>query len=156
MVSFHKKEYGIALNYFEESLDIRRECGDSISIGHSLYNLCNLEIELGNYDRALELIKESIRIRYELGNKQDLLYLLISLTAVLCYGENSAHAALISGAVETAVTSSELSLKKRVLDLMENSVKENKGKLKEVDYLKYFEEGKKMTIEEVCQLTVDS
>ena len=158
LVSFYKKEYGIALNYFEESLEIRRECGDTISIGHSLYNLCNLEIKLGNYERALELIKESIRIRYELGNKQDLLYSLISLSAVLSHENNSRHSVLISGAVEKAVTSAEADkiISKRVLNLIDNTAKENKGKLSEEDYIKYFEEGNGMTLEDVCQQIVDS
>ena len=156
LVSFYKKEFGMALKYYKESLEIRRECGDTISMGHSLYNLCNIELELGNYERALELIKESIRIRYELGNKQDLLYSLISLSAVLSHGENSAQAALIAGAVEAAVNSSELILKNRVLNLIENTVRHNKENLSEDDYLKYFEDGKRMKIEEVVQLTVDS
>ncbi len=54
--------------YYEESLALRRACGDRWGESLSLYNLANLLAERGDYAEAVALEEESLRIRRMIGD----------------------------------------------------------------------------------------
>jgi len=62
-------EYDSALDYLQQSLEIRREIGDRAGEGTTLSNIGALHHALGEYESALDYLQQSLEIRREIGNR---------------------------------------------------------------------------------------
>ncbi len=63
-------EYRKAIEYHEQSLEIKREIGDRQGEGASLGNLGIAYYSLGEYRKAIEYHEQSLEISREIGNRQ--------------------------------------------------------------------------------------
>jgi hypothetical protein len=66
----------VALPLFEESAALARETGDRDAVAVTLQNIARAHIALGDRERALALLLESLGIAAEIGSTRTLLYLL--------------------------------------------------------------------------------
>lgn len=65
-------DYGEAGAFLKESLQIRRELGETAGIAASLSNLANVIKDQGDYARASELYREALDLHRETGNQAGL------------------------------------------------------------------------------------
>ena len=57
-------DYSKALEYYEKSLEIVREIGDSELEGKLLYNIGTIYNNLSDYSKSLEYYKKSLKLRW--------------------------------------------------------------------------------------------
>ncbi|MEH2449413.1 MAG: tetratricopeptide repeat protein, partial [Nostoc sp.] len=55
-------QYQRAIEFHQQSLEIKREIGDRFGEGYSLNNLSNAYNSLGQYQRAIEFFQQSLEI----------------------------------------------------------------------------------------------
>ncbi|MBU4486526.1 MAG: GGDEF domain-containing protein, partial [Candidatus Delongbacteria bacterium] len=68
-VYFQLKNYNKALEYYQESLDIRLELKDNIAVAKSYNNIGNMYSILKDYQKALDYYNDSVRL-YNKGGEQ--------------------------------------------------------------------------------------
>ncbi len=52
-----------ALDYYQRSLSVRRQLGDSIMIANTLNNIGNMNVKLGNYEKGFHSYRQALHIR---------------------------------------------------------------------------------------------
>jgi tetratricopeptide (TPR) repeat protein len=63
-------QYQLAIDFYQQSLEIQREIGDRQDEAASLGNLGNAYESLGEYQRAIDFQQQSLEIRREIGDRQ--------------------------------------------------------------------------------------
>jgi CHAT domain-containing protein len=63
-------EYPKAIEFYQQSLAIKREIGDRKEVANSLNNLGNAYANLGQYPKAIEFHQQSLGIAREIGNRE--------------------------------------------------------------------------------------
>lgn len=154
-VAFILSDYGEAKKHFEESLELRRETGNNENIAEALRSIGNVLLETGNHKQAQKFFKEALGLSIEMNNKSGILSSLIGVSMMLSSGNHFSKASQILGSVETAINTLNNGLGKIDLTFKKKIIKELQIKLSEKEFLKYFEEGKKMTLDEACQMIFD-
>nr|VFK13695.1 MAG: ATP-, maltotriose- and DNA-dependent transcriptional regulator MalT [Candidatus Kentron sp. LFY] len=66
----HLGDYGQALSYFTESLEITRDIGDRKGEGTTLNNLSQIHDARGDLDEALAYLSQSLAIQRDIGDRQ--------------------------------------------------------------------------------------
>ncbi|MBK7160109.1 MAG: hypothetical protein IPH77_16645 [Ignavibacteria bacterium] len=89
-----------------------------------------------------------------IGDKTGITSSLISIAAIFCDTGKQSAALTILGAAGSALKSSGTVLEKIDQILNEETVKKLQEKIKEEDYLKYYEAGERMTLDEAFQLVI--
>ncbi len=82
LIYFNQGDITKALNYFVESLIIRKEIGDKNGIANSQFNIASNYYRQGNIEKALEYYRQSLKIHEEIGNKQQIAILLTNIGVV--------------------------------------------------------------------------
>ena len=62
-------DYAKAIDFYQQSLEIRREIGDHKGIAASLNNLANAYSSQGDYAKAIDFHQQSLEIRREIGDR---------------------------------------------------------------------------------------
>ncbi len=66
----HRGNYGLALEHFKQSLQIKEEIGDNRSgIANNLVNIGVIYLNQGDYPRAIEYVQRSLQIRQAIGDR---------------------------------------------------------------------------------------
>ncbi len=76
-------DYQQAINYYQQSLEIRQEIGDRHGISNSLNGLGNAYYSLGDYPKAIDYYQQSLEIATEIGDRHGRADSLIGLTQCL-------------------------------------------------------------------------
>jgi tetratricopeptide (TPR) repeat protein len=87
-----------AATSWEESLHLTRELGDNSLMGWSLGGLADVARLRREYNRAIEMFKESLKLYQELGNKSEPPFTLEALGLAAAALGKSQHAARLWGA----------------------------------------------------------
>nr|VFJ86451.1 MAG: Tetratricopeptide repeat-containing protein [Candidatus Kentron sp. LFY] len=66
----HLGDYGQALSYFTDSLEITRDIGDREGIGATLNNIAAIHQTRGDLDEALDYLGQSLAIRRDIGDRK--------------------------------------------------------------------------------------
>ena len=148
--------YEQAQKLYEESLSIWRELGDKLGIVMTINNLGILEIENVNFENARNLFKESLILSIEIGDKIGLIKTLIGMSAITDKNYQICRSVKLLGAVESALVSSGLLHQLKNNEFYNRIITNFQKELSANDFAKYWEEGKKMSLEEACQLVVKS
>ncbi|MBK8552605.1 MAG: tetratricopeptide repeat protein [Ignavibacteria bacterium] len=143
-----------AKTYFEESLAVRKELGDRKGIADSMNNLGRLASHRGDYEQARKYHEGSLALKKEIDDKQGVANTLIYLARLLEFNKKHFDAARLLYAAEHSV--------KSMGTVFDNNAENEKNELTErlnellrdAEFAKYREEGKKMTLEEACHLAL--
>jgi tetratricopeptide (TPR) repeat protein len=155
-VSQQHGNYEQARKYYEENLAIRRGIAEK-SISLPLINLGNLAYSQKNYQQTRKYYEESLNISRELGEKNNIVRSLIGLAGILSNIDHLSCAVKLLGAIETALKSmGSVIFYTAEQKRQEQIINELREILGVTDFDKYWEDGKKMTLEEACQLVVNS
>ncbi len=149
-----QENYELAQSYLEESLSLFRGIGDRLGTVMILNNLGMLECSYKNYDKAIELFSGSIKLSREIGDNIGTIDSLIGFSAAL---NNENHFSLqvkLLGAVDSALQNLGLKLHAKYSKFHENISKQLRDKLSDEEFSKYFEEGKKLSLEEASKLSI--
>ena len=122
----------------------------------TINNLGILEIENVNFENARNLFKESLILSIEIGDKIGLIKTLIGLSAITDKNYQICRSVKLLGAVESALVSSGLLHQLKNNEFYNRIITNFQKELSANDFAKYWEEGKKMSLEEACQLVVKS
>ncbi|MBK8551580.1 MAG: tetratricopeptide repeat protein [Ignavibacteria bacterium] len=148
--------YEQAQSYFEESLILYREMGDKYSIAYSLYGLALLLLDRGDIEKARKLNEESLLLQLEIGDKSLIYHIIIEFACIFNLINLLPISVKLLGAVELNLKSNSVVLESKEQTRQEHIIKSLREKLSDEEFLKYFEEGKKLTIEEAAQLAVNN
>ncbi|MEM7168225.1 MAG: sigma 54-interacting transcriptional regulator [Planctomycetota bacterium] len=72
-------DYGLALKYAFQGLEMRKTVGNASGVAFSYYRIASIYKDQGELDRAADYAEKSLEIRRELGDKLDLAYSLVLL-----------------------------------------------------------------------------
>lgn len=71
-VEFLKQEYGLARQYFQQSLEMGQKTSAQPEVANTKIHLAEMELTLGNINQANELAQEAIEVFTKLGMKREL------------------------------------------------------------------------------------
>ncbi|MFC2092979.1 tetratricopeptide repeat protein, partial [Bacteroidota bacterium] len=143
-----------ALKLYNECLALQQEVGDKSGIAVSLNHLGLLAYHKGDYKLAWEFIGESLNKFYDLEDKQRIAYSIQYLAEIFRIENQSHKATLLLGFVEAAIQSSRIKVDKPFLIDNEQTITKLKKQLSEEKFSKYWEEGKKLTIEQTIEIAL--
>lgn len=154
-LSTFRGEYEQAKKYSEESLVICNDLGDRIGAAESMNNLGSVSASRGEFEKANKFHKESLAIGMEINYKPGIANTLIYMARFFELNEKYFTAVkLLYAAIQTIES----------LGIVFNFNAENQKNelavrltktLREEEFTKYRDEGKKMTLEEACQLAMN-
>lgn len=150
-----KEDYDLAKRYFEESIALAREIGDKQGVAETLYDLGSIEYKQRNIEQALRYYEESLSVRREIGNKFGMIYCIMGLATIAGVRENYIRAAFLLGFVDTALQSMNTVFEKDDLVQYEQAVINLHKKLSDEEFTKYWEEGKKLNVEQAAEFAVN-
>lgn len=143
---FHGK-YEQALKRLQECLEISFEIGDVRCTAITKNRMGVAEYRLGNFSKAKELNTESMNLFRRIGDKYGILVTLICSSAIFCKTGKETLSASVLGTIENAFVSQGIVTEKIDQMLRNQTVLILIEKMGEEEYLKYFEEGKKLNPE---------
>jgi len=146
--------YILAQKLLNEGLTLSREIEDKNLIGNTLISLGNLAYFQKNFGKATEFYKESLSLFRRLEINTGIVESLLGLTGIKCEGKHFFEAAKLIGAVKTALKSHTIVLQRSEQKIHEQIFKELHEKLSEEEFSEYFEEGKKLTLEQAAELVL--
>lgn len=141
-------KYEQALKHLEECLDISAVIGETRNIAISKNKMGIAEYKLGNHVKAKILMKECMTLFRKIGDKYGIAISLISIAGLLSENDMRSQAVTILGAAENALGYLGIIPEKNDKDLKEQIIDKLQNKMGEEEYLKYFEEGKKLKLED--------
>ena len=147
-IAFRRGNIEQAQNYSEESLKMRIELGDKNGIAYSLFNLGEIFFSRKKYDKAREYYSESLSLRLEIGDKHGIAVSMLSFSEILSKDKEFTASAKILGAAETILKSLGMDEVTTEFIKLKRLISELTVKISPEDFEEYFEEGKKLTLEE--------
>ena len=155
-IAYVHGDYQQAKKYYKESLDIYKEIGSKSGIANSINSLGNIEFGQGDFEQANKYYEESLSIFKEIADKNGITNSINNLgKAAYGLGDFEKAIKLISAA-ENVFESMGVVFDKYEQKIKDEIIEKLHENLSEEEFEKYREEGKKMTLEEVCQLAVSS
>jgi len=155
-VASNQGDYELAKKYYEESLEIRKEIGSKNGIAESIKNLGNVAYDQGNYKQAKKLFEESLAIYKEIGYK-------IGMADSVNYLGNAAYklgdfekAIKLLSSAEKELESMEAVLDKKEQEIKDDTIAKLHEQFNVEEFVKYWEEGERMTLEEACKLALSN
>jgi predicted ATPase/class 3 adenylate cyclase/Tfp pilus assembly protein PilF len=154
-ISCERGDYGQARKYFEESLSIRREIGDKKGIAECMIDLGYVSVVEGDYEHVKKYSEECLAIRIELGDKKGIASeCMVNLGVVLANQGDSKLAVKLLSACEKIQESIGSVFEKNYLKMKDETKAKLRGQLSEEEFNKYWEEGKKLTLDEAVALAL--
>lgn len=155
-LSLIKGEYKDARKFIEESLGISREIGDKWGIALTLNGLGNLAYYEGNYESARRYYLESLALKQKMEDTRGIVFTLIGYSGILCIEDRSSEAVILLGTADNVMKSSGSVPEFIEQKLMKEIISSLHDRLDDEEFMKQFEEGRKMTLEGAVQLKVKS
>lgn len=152
VISLEQSNYAESQKYFEESLELARSIGERSGIAYSLYNMGYVLFLKKEYENALEYMEMSINLNNELGDKWGVSVSLIIYSAIQLQLERLSLASILIGTADSCLTSIGRALEQNLKDIKNQVIIYLKEKLSEDEFKKYYEDGKKLSIDEAIQI----
>ena len=153
-IAYNQGDYEQTRKYIEESLALHREIRDKISIALSLNNLGLLTYKQGDYEQAQKFYEESLALEREIGDKIGITNSIVGLAGIASIKNHSNQAVLLLGATETALQSMGYVRGRDDLIQYERIITKLHEQLSDEEFSKYWEEGKKLTLEQAVELAL--
>ena len=154
MVAYYQGDYQQARKFYIENLSLFQELGDKNGISYTLYNLGSIEFNQRNIQYAQKYLVESLVIRKEIGDKLGMASSIVGLAEIYNFKNYSNQAALLIGAVKTILKSIGIVFSGDVLKRYEQTITKLNEQLTEEEFSKYWEKGKKLTLEQAVELAL--
>ena len=145
---------GQAKKYYEESLILQREIGDKFGIAYSLNNLGLIAHNRRDYEQAQKFYEDSLLLRREIGDKIGIANSILGLAEIVSVGNHSNQAVLLLKATGTILQSMGAMHGRDDLIQYERIITKLHEQLSEEEFSKYWEEGKKLTLEQAVELAL--
>jgi len=149
LVSFDK--HNIAEKCLDESLLLRREIGEKHGIASSLNGLGNLKKDLKNYDHAKKFFAESLVLALEVGNKPIICENILGVAEIIYYCNDFSNSIKLLGAANTIQESMGIESQNKQNSQIQKLLTELQLNSSNDEFLKYFEEGKRMTLQQAAE-----
>jgi predicted ATPase/class 3 adenylate cyclase len=153
-IAFIREDYKLSRMYYEESLSIRKEIGDKKGLSVSLGNLGLVLNSIGDYKQARIFYKESLSLRLELGHKLGIACCILGFAEIASAEKHSNRALLLLGATITILESMGVALWRDELIQFDKTTKRLHEQLTDEEFSKYWEAGKKLTLDEAVELAL--
>ena len=156
VISIDQENYNESQKYFEESLVLARNIGERSGIAYALYNIGYVLYLKKEFEQAQKFIEMSLELNHELGDKWGISVSLIVYSAIQLQKDRLSLASILIGAVDSGLTSIGRVLEKNLKSIKEQIIICLREKLDKDEFIKYFEEGKKLSLDEAMRILVDS
>lgn len=143
-----------AREFLTESISFARVAENHGSLAHALLGLAEVNMQLGKYDAAIPLQRESITIRYQIGSRQGMAFSLSSLAISLHKLGHSFIATQLESASEKIMREIGVAMPITSLAEKEKFHEELKAQLGETGFEKAWEQGQRLSLEEVVNLAM--
>ncbi|MBK8552244.1 MAG: tetratricopeptide repeat protein, partial [Ignavibacteria bacterium] len=143
-----------AKKYFEDSLELSTEIGHKPGIAFNLNYLGNIALSNGEIKLAADLFSKSLTLNKELNQKKELAVNLLGFSELKFAKEEYTQTVLLLGFLKEFSGTIKVDLQKTESARLDSLYLKLKEKLGNKDYLKYFEEGKKITMDEACVIAI--
>jgi len=153
-VANYRGDKVLAKKYYEDSLKIFKEIGDKRGIAESHHNQGNLASEKGDYVLAKNFFEEEMAIRKEIGDKSGISELMIYFGSILANQRDFELAVKLLSTSEKIIESIEGVLDKSSRLIKDETIAKLHEHLSIEVFNKYWEEGKKLTLEEAVELAL--
>lgn len=150
-VLFLLENYEQSQKYYEESLALRQELSEKRAIAQSLWDMGNVLYITGKYEKARKYFTGCLELRIETGESINIPPTLIGLACAIADKDMSLSAILL-GAAEENLKSAKVSLTKIEQKLMLQITAMLQEKLGDDEFMKYFDEGRKLTLNEAADI----
>ncbi len=149
-------DYTRAREYFAECLQLDREAHNQASYASSLAGLARVELQLGERKLALDHYKESLKLRWELDDREGIAYALEGLVTYFASGEpsegNPSLAAQIAGAAEVLRRTIEVPHSLVEAAYLQMYIDQVRSRLGQEAYEAAWQEGSAVPIEELVEI----
>ena len=153
-VAINRENYEQARKFFEESLTLTRELGDKQGTASALKHLGVMTYDEGDFELARKYYEESLTLCIEIGDKFGFVSSIEGLAAISSARNNPSLAVLLLGAVQSALKSRGAVLDSVDLKLHKQTITKLHEQLSDKEFSKYWEEGKKLTLEQAVELAL--
>jgi tetratricopeptide (TPR) repeat protein len=143
-----------ARSLYEEAVAILRKPGDINFLAYAVRRLAQMLWRYGDYKRAVELCKESLKLNQEVGDPRGMIACLAGFAAIALAQENYHRAAQLMAALETQFNA--IGIRLLYMDRMEyeRSLGQLNARLNEKDIHKSWDKGKIMSLDQVIAFAI--
>ena len=155
-VEYNKGNYDQAQKFYEESLSLNRDLGEKLGIAESVNSLGSVAYHQKNYKQARKFYAEGLAFGMDFGNKVLISNSIMRFSGILSAGNKLFNAVLLLSAAEMALKSMGAVLDINEEKLRKKIVNDLQEKLSIEEFSKYYEKGKKLTLEQAAKLALSS
>ncbi len=152
-LAFNSFNFEEAEMYFKKGLELETEMGVKPGIAHSKHNLGSVLLLKGNFETAVKYYTESIVLFIELKDNRSMVNTLTGLAGAHSKDKPQLGAMLLGG-VDSAVKSLGLTLINEEQKFHSQITEMLNKKLSDEEFRKYFDDGKKLSLEEAIRLAM--
>lgn len=153
-IESHQGNYEQAMKLYQESLAIMREKDDKLGVIMLLNNLGILEFMKSDYEQSQKLFSESLVTGSKIGDKIGLVQAIIGYSAAISTEGELSRPVILLGAADSALRSIGFTLQSNKLKFHKNLLSDLRTRLNNEMFEKYFEEGKKLTLDDAVHLAI--
>jgi predicted ATPase/class 3 adenylate cyclase/Tfp pilus assembly protein PilF len=154
LVLYNQGDYEQARRFFEETLALQREIGDKYGIALSLNYLGNVVYNQGDYKQAWTFYNEGLSLSRKISDISRITNCLIGFAEIAVVENIFNRATCLLGSVESALQSMGTVLDRDDLIRYDNTIKKLHEQLTDEEISKYWDEGKKLTLDEAVELAL--
>ena len=158
-MAYVQENYPLALQYYLEGLQTRREIGDKFGIAASLTNLGLLAYKQQNYPEGLGYFRESLVLKKELVDKYGIAVALLGLAAIAAkvgFKEGSTlqlqRATRLAGATSAMLAAINGALQPAEREIYDEIIETTRSHLGEAAFDAIFAEGQALSGDEAVNL----
>jgi tetratricopeptide (TPR) repeat protein len=154
-IAYYMKDFALALEYNKESVIMHREIGNKYGIAEALNNLVFISLECNDCEESWEKLEEALTIRKDIQDKEGIIHSLSAGTELNIKSGNLVKAAKLAGAADAMRETIGSPLMPYQMERYNETISLLKNKLGEEAFIKVWEEGKSMTMEEAVELALE-
>ncbi len=143
-----------AHSLYQESLEVLKDSVDPNFQAYLLRRLGQLACLAGDYDKAITLCEESLRINQEVNNQRGVIACLAGFAAIAMAQGKLALAVRLMASVETQLAQIGVRLFQTDRKEYERNLKRLRAKLDEGNFANHWSEGRSMPLEQVIEYAV--
>lgn len=155
LLAYNQKDLEQARKFYEECLALRQEIGDKYGIALTLNFLGNVSANQGDCHQARKFYEESLALGQELRDKIGIVDNILGLAAISSFADHPCRLVLLMGTIQSVLQSTKTVLDRDDLIRFEETVTKLREILSEEEYSKYWEEGKKITLEQAAEIALE-
>jgi len=155
-IASQQGKYESANQLYKESLEILGDIEDKYGMGISLSNQGQLALKSFEFEKAQKLHKESLMIFLETGNKKYIVKNIFLLAQILEMKGLYKESVILEGFICNEQEYIKYILATAELNSYENRLLKLKEKLGDEAFSKYWEEGKKLTLDQAAELALSN